>query len=522
MSAALVKAMSQPGFYPHGPERVSVLQTHISWVFLAGDLVYKVKKPVNFGFLDFSSLEKRRFFCEEEITLNRRLAPDTYLKAVAVHRGRDGTYSLEGPGAVAEWAVVMKRLPDEGMADRMLSEGRLTESVLDLLAGRLAAFHEEAATGGDVDRAGSLSAIGKNHKDNMDVLERYVGSVLTRLQHRFLSVWAERFISGNAALFEERIKKKRIRDCHGDLHLENICVENGVPVVFDCIEFSPALRHGDVAGEIAFLCMDLDYSGAGDLADHFAASYARCATDPGLFGVLAFYKFYRACVRAKVLCLRSDDQSLSSAERKEAWSRACCYLDFAFTYASRFSRPTLIIISGLMGTGKSALARELAATTGSRLIRSDVVRKEILGINPARHVKDPYGKGAYDPETTSRTYEVMLREARLCLENGQSVVLDASFKTAAQRKMAQDLASGAGAEFFAVACQCPETEVKRRLVNRSRIGQDPSDGRVEIFGLQRDDYEEPSEIPARRLIRITTTLTPRRLSQEVITGIQGI
>lgn len=522
MSAALVKAMSKPLFYPHGPAEVSVVQTHISWVFLAGEFVYKVKKPVNFGFLDFSSLEKRRFFCEEELRLNRRLAPGTYLETVAVHRGRDGAYSLEGSGRVVEWAVVMKRLSDEGMADRMLSEGRLTEEVLDLLAERMARFHEAAATGGEVDRAGSVDSIWKNHKDNMDVLDRYVGNVLTRLQHRFLSAWAERFISRNAPLFEERVKKGRIRDCHGDLHLENICVENGLPVVFDCIEFSPALRHGDVAGEIAFLCMDLDYSGAGDLALHFAESYARFAKDPGITGVLNFYKFYRACVRAKVLCLRNDDKSLPFAERKEAWSKACCYLDFAFTYASRFTRPTLVVVTGLMGTGKSDLSRELASLTGSRLIRSDVVRKEILGVNPVLHLKDPYGKGAYDAETTLRTYEAMMREAGLCLENGQSVILDASFKTAKLRRMASDLAAGAGAEFFAVVCQCPETEVKRRLVNRSRLGHDPSDGRVEIFGLQRDDYEEPSEIPPEKLLRITTTLTPRRLSQEVAAGIQGI
>lgn len=514
--------MSNPLFYPHGPAGVSVVQTHISWVFLAGEFVYKVKKPVNFGFLDFSSLEKRRFFCEEELRLNRRLASETYLETVSVHRGRDGAFSLRGPGPVVEWAVVMKRLPDDGMADRMLSEGRLTEEVLDLLAERLAAFHGEAATGSEVDMAGSLASIRKNHRDNMDVLERYVGNVLTRLQHRFLSAWAEGFMSGNAALFKERVEKGRIRDCHGDLHLENICLENGVPVVFDCIEFSPALRHGDVAGEIAFLCMDLDYSGASDLSDHFAASYARFARDPGIAGVLNFYKFYRACVRAKVLCLRSDDKALSYAERKEAWSKACCYLDFAFTYASRFTRPTLVIVTGLMGTGKSALSKELAAVTGSRLIRSDVVRKEILGVSPVRHLKDPYGKGAYDAETSGRTYEAMMREARLCLENGQSVIMDASFKTAKLRRMARDLAAGAGAEFFAVACQCPETEVKRRLVNRSRLGQDPSDGRVEIFGLQRDDYEEPSEIPPEKLIRVTTTLTPRRLSQEVVAEIQGI
>ncbi len=519
MKNGLLDAMKLPAFYPHAPKSVGMVQTHVSWVFLAEGLVYKVKKPVNLGFLDFSDLKKRRFFCEEELRLNRRLAPDVYLKVAPIHLSASGRYNLEGDGRVAEYAVVMKRLPEEGMGDHLLVEGELTEEILDRTAQTLAAFHAAAPTGGEVDEAGSVAAIRRNNEENFALMERYVGPVLTRLQFRFLSAYAERFLARHAALFKKRVAAGRIRDGHGDLHLENLCIVDGRPVIFDCIEFSPRFRFGDVAGEAAFLCMDLDFAGAPDLARSFAESYARAAGDPDLFALLPFYKFYRACVRGKVLCLRTDDIALSDADRRTAWTRACCYFDFAFTYAARFEKPTLIIMCGLMGTGKSALARELAATTESRLLRSDVVRKEILGIAPTARRNDPYGEGAYDEETTARTYEALFREAALILRSGGSVILDASFKSSVERRKAVETAEAAGADFFAVVCECPETEVKRRLAARAQNGGDPSDGRVELFGIQKCRFEDVSDIPPKHCIRVTTTLTPRRLAQEVMAHI---
>jgi len=343
----LVETLCDPHFYPHRPKEVLLIQTHISWIFLAGQKVYKVKKPVNFGFLDFSTLEKRRFFCFEELEKNRRLAPWVYQEVAAIYKGADGGFSLTQAGLPVEYAVVMKRLPESGMFDRLLAENRLSGRLLEKLAKVLADFHAQAATGSEVDRAGSIETIKYNCDENFAEMEKRVGSALTREEFDFIKAYTHCFVKENAAFFGQRVKNGRIRDGHGDLHLENICLDdNNRLAVFDCIEFSARFRCGDVASEIAFLSMDLDYSGERELAAVFVEAYVKYSSDKDLFFLLPFYACYRACVRGKIYCLRADEADATPRERREALLRASHYFNLAVEYAARHTRPFLMIVGG--------------------------------------------------------------------------------------------------------------------------------------------------------------------------------
>ena len=255
----LVEAMSRPDFYPHRPEKVELVQTHISFVFIAGDLVYKVKKAVDFGFLDFTTLEKRKYFCEEELHLNRRLAPETYLEVAAI--GEDAGSALRlGGGRPVEYAVVMKKLPLDRMLKKLLVEGKAGVDAMDAIARKVADFHRKAETGGEIDAIGGIDTIRRNHDENFEQTAKYIGLTIPRSRYDFLRDYVNRFLERERPLLEKRVRDHRIRDCHGDLHAEHICLADGI-IIFDCIEFNKRFRYGDVAAEAAFLAMDLDYNG---------------------------------------------------------------------------------------------------------------------------------------------------------------------------------------------------------------------------------------------------------------------
>jgi len=519
--ANLFSAMQDPGFYPEKPDRIEVIQTHASYVFLAGNRVYKVKKAMDFCFLDFSTLEKRRHFCEEELRLNRRLAPATYLDIVPITEQADGKLELGGDGPVVEYAVKMVRLPEERMLKRLIGRSDFDPAVLDTIARKVASFHEKAATGGAIDEMGGVETIRRNHEENFNQTEKYIGLTIPEYQHRLICRYDRRFLQEKAPLFERRVAEGHIRECHGDLHLEHIVVGDNDVDIFDAIEFNERFRFGDVAAEVAFMAMDLDFNGYAAYADRFVKAYTQYSGDEGVLTLLNFYKCYYAYVRGKVVSFRLDDPNIAPADREAARETAQRYFDLAYTCAARSERPVLLLTTGLSGTGKSVIARELAPRLDAEILQTDVLRKELLGIAPAERHMEAFGAGIYNEEISARTYDEALRRACAHLEAGRSVIIDASFKRSSQRETAVQAARRLGADCWIVACQCPEETVKGRLEARMAAPGEASDGRWEIYLAQKGDFDPMNETTGSRLVVVDTSEAPEICAGRILEAIQG-
>jgi hypothetical protein len=513
----LVEAMSKPGFYPHRSVSVELVQTHISFVFIAGDRVYKVKKAVDFGFLDFTTLEKRKHYCEEELRLNRRLAPEAYLEVAAIGEDAGGALRL-GAGKTVDYAVVMKKLPLDRMLKKLLAEGKVPPEAMDAVAGKVAAFHAAAETGGEIDECGGIETIRYNHDENFEQTAKYVGITLPRSRYDFLRAWVNRFLEKERPLFEKRVADHRIRDCHGDLHAEHICLADGI-IIFDCIEFNKRFRFGDVAAEAAFLAMDLDYNGYPDHARAFVEAYIRHSGDGDVRRLLDFYRCYYAYVRGKVTSFRLDDPHAGAADRDAAARTAARYFDLAFSYAARPPKKTLILVAGLMGTGKSVFARALAPLIGADMVQTDAVRKDMLRIPPSEHRYEEFGQGIYSADATRKTYARALEIALEKLNAAGAVILDGSYKSREERSRAFEAARRIGAEVLLVECTCPEAVVEARLRSRESQGADISDGRWEIFRAQKGDFERIDEIPAGSHLVVDTS---READENVLAAVKRL
>lgn len=505
----LVESMMRPGFYPHGPESVELIQTHISYIFIAGSRVYKVKKAVDFGFLDFTTLEKRKHFCGEELRLNRRLAPETYLEVAAISEDERGRLMIGKVARVVDYAVVMAALPQDRMLKRVIAEKGFDPSILEDVARTVADFHRKADTGGRIDEIGGVETVRRNHEENFEQTARYMDRVIPGFQYAFIRAYIFDFMSRHRDLLRRRVTDHRIRDGHGDLHLEHICLVDGI-VIFDCIEFNERFRYADVAAEVAFLTMDLDFNGYPEHGRAFAEAYVRCANDRDILMLLPFYQCYYAYVRGKVTAFRSDDPAVGMEDRKRAAETASRYFDLAYRYAARFETPTLLIMAGLMGTGKSVLAGNLASLTGAEVIRTDVLRKEMLDLPPTERHHEDYGKGIYAEEVTAKTYARALQLAEEKLRAGRSVIIDASFGSRSHRVKALETAAGLGVESYIVECVCPVDAVKKRLQNRLLDRGEASDGRWEIYESQMKKYDAVTEWPAERHIVIDTSSKERK------------
>jgi len=328
-----LQALLQPARYDHPAADIRLVQTHISSVILAGDFVYKFKKPVNFGFLDFSDLEKRRLCCEQELLLNRRLCPDIYLGMVTVTSEPDGGYALNGPGSVVEYGVKMARMPEERMMGHLIRAGELREEHIDALVTVLADFYRRAEGGGEITRFGTAEAVAVNVLENFEQTQSFIGQGALR-QEQFDSIrsYAQKFL-GNEALFQQRIDGGYIRDCHGDLYSANICLADKV-YIYDCIEFNQRFRYCDVASDVAFLAMDLEYYGLDSLAGRFIEQFVRATGDHGLMEILNFYKCYRAYVRGKIGLFTAADSAVDPVARKANIENAARYFRLAQRYAT--------------------------------------------------------------------------------------------------------------------------------------------------------------------------------------------
>ncbi len=442
-----------------GPARV--VETHTSVLFFVDDVVCKLKKPVNLGFLDFHTSEARRAACEAEVELNRRLSPDVYL-GLADISGADGR--------VWDTLVVMRRMPDDRRLSALVSEpsmprlGGKLEAALRALSRQLAAFHSRCETSESIAAAADPDALRRLWLDNLAVMHRFCGQVLTAPTVNLIECLALEYLAGREPLLRRRQQLGLIRDGHGDLLADDVFILDDGPRVLDCLEFDPQLRHGDVLADIAFLAMDLERLGASTAARFFLDSYGEFSGEHHPRSLEDLYIGYRATVRSKVACLRWEQGD------PEAAALARRFAELAVRHLKR-SRIQLVLVGGLPGTGKSTLASAICATdaTDWTLLRSDVVRKELAGLRPTESAAAAFGCGLYRPELKARTYAELFTRARHALEQGESVVVDASFTSAEQRQVAARIARETSAELVELECQAPGDVIAERLARRARL-----------------------------------------------------
>ncbi len=330
----LVESMMKPEFYPHTPETVELIQTHISYIFIAGDLVYKVKKPVDFGFLDFTTLGKRKYYCDKEVILNQRFAPDVYRDVVRIIEDKNGNLLLSNGNRIVEYAVEMKKIPEDRMLYRLVEENNVTDDDVRRVGKYLARVYKNIRSDEKAQSFGTLAVISTNVVENFDQTRKYIGGPVSDDSFNAIEAWSRSFMDHHSSLFAKRIAAGHIKDCHGDLHLQHICIDDDRISVFDCIEFNERFRFGDVASDVAFLSMDFDFNKKRDLATIFVDAYREESGDTEMMNILPFYKTYRAMVRAKVTSFMLDDDALDDVARHNAFLKAKNYYDLAYEYVT--------------------------------------------------------------------------------------------------------------------------------------------------------------------------------------------
>jgi len=495
-----VRALLDGSAYPRIPGSIELIQTHISWVFLADDDVFKLKKPVDLGFVDFTSLEARRRACEAEVRLNRRGCPGGVYLGVEAVTLADGLCHIGGAGETVDYAVHMKRLPRDRMMDRLLAEDRVGFTMIGRLAGRVAELHVAAETGPAITAAGGYETLARNWRDNLARIRRFVGTSLGRRRFRRIESYAARFLNDERPLLESREQAGWVRDCHGDMRSDSVCFDDTVPggiCIFDCIEFNDAFRYGDTGLDVAFLAMDLDYRGRPDLADLFIGLYAAAIGDASLPLLLNFYKCHRACVRGLVEGLISQDAGISRRDRAAARSRARAYFALAESYARRPPARFVMLVVGPSGSGKSVLAGALAAHHGAILLATDVVRRGLV---------DEPGAERYSAASRDRVYREMAGAARDFVAGKRAVVLDATFTKVRERATFLQIARDAAVPLLVVECQAPDEVVRERQARRRNETWSASEGHWEVYLQQKAGYEPLDEIPDGEKLIVDTSL----------------
>jgi uncharacterized protein len=500
--STLINSMLRPGIYAHETRDIHLVETHCAWVILTGDFVYKVKKPVDFGFLDFSTLQKRRYFCEEEIRLNRRFAPDIYLDVVSL-TGTPQQPELSGQGEVLEYAVRMRQFPGNRLLSDLSSSNRLQAGHIDQLVLCIAKFHEQAACARPTDPFGKPSDIhhwaGENYQHIRPLLRPDEDHALVER----IRLWSEDEYQQLAPLLGKRKNEGAVRECHGDLHLGNITLIDGQVTPFDCIEFNPQLRWIDVMSEVAFLLMDLDGCEQSGFGWRFLNGYLEYSGDyPGL-RVLRYYLVYRAMVRAKVAVLRRRQLAETEHACSLATDEYLKYLRLAEAYAST-GPVSLVIMHGLSGSGKSTIARKLAESMGFIHLRSDVERKRLAGLGQMDSSRSGTGTGLYTAERTGMTYMRLSELAETVLESGYSVIVDATFLKREYREHFHALSEKPGIPFLVLDCDAEEQELERRILSRATGKSDASEATLEVLHAQRLDQEVFTESEMQYVVRVDT------------------
>ncbi len=463
---SLAAALCSPACYPHEVDRVELIETHISWVLLAGDFAYKLKKPVRLPFLDFSTLEARRHYCEEELRLNRRTAPRIYLDVVPIG-GESHAPRIGRRAPLLDYAVRMQRFPQDALLSSLAAGGRLEPAHVDALADAVASFHAAIAGAPPPPDCGSASAVAAPAEENFAQLAALPHPDHSRGLLDRMREWT--LVEGHAlaSRFDERRAQGFVRECHGDLHLGNAILLDGTAVLFDAVEFDPRLRWTDVMSDVAFAFMDLSRYADGRLAWRFLSRYLESTGDYAGLDVLRFYCVYRAMVRAKVDCIRAGQ--LAPGEAREVDARR--ELDSHLALARRLSiraAPLLLLMHGTSGSGKTTVAQRVTEALGAVRLRSDVERKRLHGLEALARTGSGLDAGLYTAAGDDRTYERLAALARRALQDGYRVVVDAAFLERRRRQAFRDLARQCGAAFEIFSCVAPEAVLRERLSRRDR------------------------------------------------------
>lgn len=474
--------------------RVQLIETHISWVFVLDHEVFKLKRPVELGFLDFRSVEQRRRACEAEVQLNSRLAPGVYLGVVPLRKTEPGPLQFGGSGEIVDWAVRMRRLADAARGDQLLVRGELDAQAVELLAQTLAHFHAQCRSDAETARFGSREALSRNVEENIAQTAGTIDAYLSADEARELCGWQREFLANHEALLAERAVNGRVRDGHGDLRLEQLYIEQGRVVILDCIEFNERFRFADVCADVGFLAMDLLKHDRVELGELLLASYARDAQDYQLYSVADFYLGYRAFVRGKVAAMLAADCTVAEATRERARRDARAYFLLALSaHRPRARKPQLLAVAGVIGSGKSTVAGRAGAFLSAPIIDADRTRKHLFQVEPTARLGNIAWQGAYGEHATARVYDELLRRAQIVLESGRPVILDASFRTRGLRAAARELTERLGVPFRLLECRAPAEICKARLT--ARDDRTISDGRVELFDDFSAHYEAIVELP---------------------------
>ncbi len=495
--ASLIEQMLQSGFYPHAVTKpIQLIQTHISYVLLTGDFAYKLKKPMNFGFLDFSTLEKRKHFCEEELRLNQRGAAQLYLEVLPVTLLGE-QYHVGGTGEAVEYVLKMRQFPQEALFSTMFEQGKLHQAHLEELGRVVAQYHAQTQTNDYIGSFGEVAQVRAAIDENYEQTMKYIGGPQTQAQFEETKAYTDRFFAEHPELFASRIQNNYIRECHGDLHLRNICLWQDKILVFDCIEFNEPFRFVDVMYDVAFTVMDLEARHSKDLGNVFLNTYVEQTGDWEGLQVLPLYLSRQAYVRAKVGSFVLDDPGIPTAEKEEAVKTAADYYQQAWEY-TKPRQGQLILMSGLSGSGKSTTARYLAGKLGAIHVRSDAVRKHLAGIP----LWERGGDDLYTAEMTEKTYTRLLDLGIMLASVGFPVILDAKYDRQQLRSEAIAQATEHQIPLEIIHCTAPPEVLRSRLQNRTG---DIADATADLLTSQLEQAEAFTETEKQRVKILDTT-----------------
>lgn len=495
MDPARIERLRDPNIYPERADLVEILQTHLSVVVLSGDRAYKFKKAIRLPFADFTPLESRRRYCGEEVRLNRRLCPEVYEDVVDLCEDSSGRMRIGGGGTVIDHAVRMRRLPQERMMDVLLERNQVGPEEAGAVAGKMVAFHRNADRGPEVNDWGDPVRLRDFALANFSETRGCFSPALHEALERRTRDDFDRCLP----ILRDRARRGFIVDGHGDLHARNICLD-GAPVIYDCIEFNPAFRCGDVATEHAFLAMDLRFRGHRDLAAAYVDAVVAESGDGEMRLLLPVLVRYRAMVRAKVSAIAAGELELGESACSEAAATARRYLRLAAATAVEEGGPRWILCCGLPASGKSVLASELALSSGGAwpVISSDRVRKELAGVSPTSALAPEW----YEAGPSRRTYDEMLARALSATRSGGVVILDANFRARSGRERFREAATSVGARLDLLHVELHETIARERLRDRAASGDSVSDAGIEVYEKLRQDFEAPVASEADRVIPV--------------------